>query len=330
MFIDLRKAFDAMDRERCLEILEMHGAGPNMLRLIRNFWDAAINVCRAKSNYGRPFQAGRGVTQGGPLSAKLFNILVDAVVREWMRLIQETLDLGGRGEEEQEALLETLFAIFYVDDGYIASRDPVFLQQAMDILVATFKRVGLETNTKKTQAMVCTPGKIWIQLPTDLYRLMRDRMGGGQRGDDWEARAVVCQKCDKTMQARSLRQHLTDVHDIYQQIVVDEELLDERAGVQYRATTERGRKGREGRILCPLLGCPGVLGQTLSGPAPEGYRVHAVGGGTIPMLQTMQHAMQPGLPETRHNKNVRGRVGAADAAGGGDRFSTSTTKAVLR
>ena len=33
-----------------------------------------------------------GVTQGGPLSAKLFNILVDAVVREWMRLMCETLD----------------------------------------------------------------------------------------------------------------------------------------------------------------------------------------------------------------------------------------------
>ncbi len=49
-------------------------------------------MCRAKGNYGRPFKAGRGVTQGGALSAKLFNILVDTVVREWMRLMRETLD----------------------------------------------------------------------------------------------------------------------------------------------------------------------------------------------------------------------------------------------
>ena len=83
-----------MDRERCLQILEMHGVGPNILRLIRNFWDEAINVCRAKGNYGEPFKAGRGVTQGGPLSARLFNIIVDAVVREWMRLIRETLDMS--------------------------------------------------------------------------------------------------------------------------------------------------------------------------------------------------------------------------------------------
>ena len=34
IFIDLRKANDAMERERCLEILEGYGVGPNILRLI--------------------------------------------------------------------------------------------------------------------------------------------------------------------------------------------------------------------------------------------------------------------------------------------------------
>jgi hypothetical protein len=66
VFIDLRKAFDAMDQECCLEILGLHGVGPNMLRLIRNFWDTAINVCWARGNYGKKFKAGRGVTQGDP------------------------------------------------------------------------------------------------------------------------------------------------------------------------------------------------------------------------------------------------------------------------
>jgi len=65
VFINLKKAFDAMDWERCLLLLEGHGAGPNMCRLIRHFWDdEATNVCRASGNYGAPFKAGRGVTQG--------------------------------------------------------------------------------------------------------------------------------------------------------------------------------------------------------------------------------------------------------------------------
>ena len=62
VFIDLKKAFDAMDRERCLLILEGHGMGPNMRRLICQFWDKATNMCRASGNYGTPFKAGRGVT----------------------------------------------------------------------------------------------------------------------------------------------------------------------------------------------------------------------------------------------------------------------------
>jgi hypothetical protein len=37
IFIDLRKAFDAMDCGCCVEILALHGVGPKMLRLIRNF-----------------------------------------------------------------------------------------------------------------------------------------------------------------------------------------------------------------------------------------------------------------------------------------------------
>ena len=77
-----------MDRERCLLVLEGYGAGPNMRRLIRHFWGNAQMVCRASGNYGMPFKAGRGVTQGGPLSAKLFNILVDAITREWFVRLQ--------------------------------------------------------------------------------------------------------------------------------------------------------------------------------------------------------------------------------------------------
>ena len=62
--------------------------------------------------------------------------------------------------------MESLFAIFYVNEAYIASRDPVFLQKVIDGLVMTFERVGLETNIKKTQAMTYTPETIQLQLLT--------------------------------------------------------------------------------------------------------------------------------------------------------------------
>ncbi len=177
VFIDLRKAFDAMNCGRCLEILVLHSVGPKVICLICNFWDSATNVCRAKGNYGRPFKAGRGVTQGGPLSAKLFNIVIDTVVWEWIWLMQVTID---NADGNLAKCIEGLFAVFFVDDGYIASRDADVLQEALNILVKTFKRVNFATNTKKTQAMVCTPEKIRVQLPTDSSRCMRE---GGAAGD---------------------------------------------------------------------------------------------------------------------------------------------------
>ena len=45
IFIDLRKAYDAMDRGRVMEILQSYGLGPKMIRLIKNFWDNAELVC---------------------------------------------------------------------------------------------------------------------------------------------------------------------------------------------------------------------------------------------------------------------------------------------
>jgi len=45
-----------MDRKRCIMILEGHGAGPRMIRLIRGYWSDANMVCRASGNYGTPFK----------------------------------------------------------------------------------------------------------------------------------------------------------------------------------------------------------------------------------------------------------------------------------
>ena len=104
-----------------------------------------------------PFKTGHGVTQGSPLLANLFNIMVDAMVREWLWILWDGLELEG---EEWDGLMETLFVIFYDDDAHVASRDPVFLLWAIDVLVEVFECVGLETNFKKMQAMTCTPGKI--------------------------------------------------------------------------------------------------------------------------------------------------------------------------
>jgi hypothetical protein len=92
VFLELQKAFNAMDREQCIMILEGYEAGPQIVRLIHGFWQDAVMVRRVAGNYSTAFKAGRNVTQGGPLSTKLFNILVNAVVRKWVQQLEEDGD----------------------------------------------------------------------------------------------------------------------------------------------------------------------------------------------------------------------------------------------
>ena len=238
-----------MNRERCLLVLEGYGAGPNMWRLIPLFEDKAQMVCHALGNYGMPFKAGQGVTQDGPLSAKLFNILVDVIAWEWFVWLQQE----GAKNHDVEYLTELMwsfFTIFYVDGAHFASRNPVFLQTALDIVVELFECVGLETNCLKTQAMVCTPSRIQTQLSTASYYCMHLRF---HTRNDWEARRVTCHHCDTKMQARTLLHHLATMHGVYQQIVVAEELLEQRASIAYCT-----KRHPEGQLTCPVCGCLGV------------------------------------------------------------------------
>ena len=80
IFLDLTKAYDALDRSRSLEILKGYVVGDRVQRLLREYWDKTTMVARAGGYYRKGFKGGRGATQGDPLSPTIFNVVVDAVV----------------------------------------------------------------------------------------------------------------------------------------------------------------------------------------------------------------------------------------------------------
>ena len=60
-------------------------------------------VARAGGYYGTTFQGYRGVMQGYPLSPNIFNIVVDAVARNWVTVMVEDADeRGERGKEGRQ------------------------------------------------------------------------------------------------------------------------------------------------------------------------------------------------------------------------------------
>ena len=84
IFLDLKKAYDASDRSRCLEVLEGYGVGPRARGLLQTYWRRLTMVARAGRYYRTVFRWEIGLTQGDPLSPTIFNVVVDAVVQHWV------------------------------------------------------------------------------------------------------------------------------------------------------------------------------------------------------------------------------------------------------
>jgi hypothetical protein len=68
-------------------------------------------VARQQGYYGTHFRSERGTTQGDIISPMIFNIVVDAVVREWYH------------KTETQGPSTTVHALFYADDGLLYSTD---------------------------------------------------------------------------------------------------------------------------------------------------------------------------------------------------------------
>ena len=114
-------------------------------------------VPKARKCFGRPFRTENGVTPGDSVSSKIFNIVVDTVVRAVL------LDVCGPQEKHHGFGWSAgeHCIVFYADDGQIAGRNPIWLQMTMTTMVRMFMRVLLQTNRGNTKGLVCNPGLIW-------------------------------------------------------------------------------------------------------------------------------------------------------------------------
>ena len=114
-----------------MDILEEYSVGLWARRILWEYWyrlwmvDCTGGYCRAE------FKGFQGVTQGYPLSPTIFNILVEAVMRQLMLLV--SWGSGGRDSWGREVRHYANF--FYSDDVLVALTDPVWLQVDFDTLI---------------------------------------------------------------------------------------------------------------------------------------------------------------------------------------------------
>jgi hypothetical protein len=201
-------------------------------------------VCRAGGSFGKLFEAFQGITQGGPLSSLMFNVCVDAVIREWLRWTLGKEATQGRFEEASREIVA-----FFVDDGLVGLRDPVWLQSALQVLVILFESIGLRTNSEKTKVMTCIPGKIRVSHTEEAYHAQQN----GPVNPTAKRHPVECDICGTSLAAESLQSHLETQRNTYRSFVLNQELTVEREAVVYQAIADA-----TGTYFCPVPACVGV------------------------------------------------------------------------
>ena len=96
-----------------------------------------------------PFKGYRGVTEGEPSPPTIFNVVVDAVMRNWVMVVVTT-EAGAEGIRET---IQELVDFFYADDGLVALPQTERLQREFNVLIDIFHLIGIWKNVWKMVIM---------------------------------------------------------------------------------------------------------------------------------------------------------------------------------
>ncbi len=145
-FVDFRKTFDTVPREKLWRVLEGIGVGWRFLACLRSMYsqDQAC-VSHPTEGFSNTFPCTIDVKRGCPLSPLLFGLYIDALESRIVVLAgDDSLDLAGTAVK----------LLPYADDLVLMSKSLRGLQKQLDELNAFCKERDLTVNVKKTKVVV--------------------------------------------------------------------------------------------------------------------------------------------------------------------------------
>jgi hypothetical protein len=178
----------------------------------------------------------------------MFNVCAEAVIRKllWRMIDKEAAHGRFAGSTRK-------IVVFFVDNRLLGSRDPVWLQSALNVLVTLFESISLRTNPDKMKVMMCVPGNIRVAHMEEVYHTQQ--YGPVIPTATAKCYWVECDICGMSLAVGSLHNHMKMQHKRYWSFVFNWELTIEHEAVVFQASTDA-----TGTIFCPVLACVGVVG----------------------------------------------------------------------
>jgi len=166
-FVDLKKAFDSVDRESLWKVLRVYGVHEHLILLVKGLHEGSQAAVRLDGTLGPWFDISRGVKQGCVLAPLLFNVFIDFVARKALHETlqvdpdcgihfaytqngQQWLDAERAGEPMS---MRRVAMLLYADDMVLMCRTLAGLQRFLSVLDAVCSSMGMAVNAAKTKVL---------------------------------------------------------------------------------------------------------------------------------------------------------------------------------
>jgi len=160
-FIDFRKAFDSVRRDKLWRILNANGINGKFLNALKSMYIVVKARVRAGGELTDAFMCPRGLKQGENNSPNLFALFINELTREINQF-------GKHGIQLSPEFIQILILLF-ADDVALLSDSIIGLQTQLNILYDIAKRLDLIVNLDKSNIVVFRNGGFLSQNERWLF-----------------------------------------------------------------------------------------------------------------------------------------------------------------
>ena len=152
-FIDFKKAFDTIHRDKLMKILTAYGIPDRIVNAIKIMYSETLAKVISPDGETDLFEIKAGVLQGDTLAPYLFIIALDYALREALSGKEEELGFHLKERQSRRVGPICLMDLDFADDIALVSHEIVQAQQMLTRVETSAANVGLLANAKKTKVM---------------------------------------------------------------------------------------------------------------------------------------------------------------------------------
>lgn len=145
LFVDFKAAYDSVIRRKLWRVMEEFGVPDKLISLTKLTLNGAKSQVRIRNKLSDVFDIEEGLRQGDPLATLLFNLMLEAAVRNM------DMDTGSTIFTKSSQLLG------FADDLDIIGRSMDVVKEKFVSLDRKGTDLGLKVNDAKTEYMIVTP-----------------------------------------------------------------------------------------------------------------------------------------------------------------------------